>query len=153
MTPLRELWSSLGRKCSDLEEHLREHLVKEEKECMPVIMEHLTKEEMEELVGDIMGTRSAEQMREILSLVVKELPEHEQKDMREHMKGAMRGTFFEKWLMMDGGGGFVDSEWNMEKQTATPTIGVTRKKEGGKEGEEKGEEKGANRVRKESSAR
>jgi hypothetical protein len=40
-----------------LSQHLMAHLEKEEKQCLPLVVKHLSKEEVHELVGDIMGLR------------------------------------------------------------------------------------------------
>ncbi|GMI12151.1 hypothetical protein TrVE_jg37 [Triparma verrucosa] len=82
--------------------HLNTHLLKEETECMPLITQSLTSDEITSLVGEIMGTRSSEQMKEIMKLTVENLPGDEQENMVKHMNKAMEGTFFEKWLSMGG---------------------------------------------------
>ena len=91
------LVESLVHKTIQMTSHLNTHLLKEETECMPLISQTLTQAEMTELVGDIMGTRSSSQMREIMTLAVNELPRDEQEAMVSHMNKAMEGTFFEKW--------------------------------------------------------
>lgn len=49
-----------------------------------------------------MGQRSADLMTKILNLAVCALPRDERQDMVKHMKKAMVGTFFEKWLSRGG---------------------------------------------------
>tara|TARA_B110000971_G_scaffold189382_1_gene199709 strand:- start:309 stop:524 length:216 start_codon:yes stop_codon:yes gene_type:complete len=53
----------------DAVSHFIVHLAKEESDCLPLVMEHLTIAEMKDLVGNIMGKRSSENMEEIMSLV------------------------------------------------------------------------------------
>ena len=57
--------------------HLVKHLLKEETQCLPMVQKHLSKEEIADLVGKIMGKRSAEVMTKILNLAVHSLPDEE----------------------------------------------------------------------------
>jgi hemerythrin-like domain-containing protein len=45
-------------------QHLMVHLEKEETQCMPLVVKHLNKEEINDLVGQIMGKRSSETIAE-----------------------------------------------------------------------------------------
>ena len=72
------LVENLVHKTIQMTSHLNTHLLKEETECMPLISQTLTQSEMTELVGDIMGTRSSAQMKEIMTLAVNELRKDEQ---------------------------------------------------------------------------
>jgi len=83
------------------------HLEKEESQCMPLIQQHFTHSELEDMVGNIMGKRSSDKMREILKISVENLPEGEREDMRDHMVACMKDTFFEKWLSRLVGKGVV----------------------------------------------
>jgi len=87
---------------TNLLEHLMEHLEKEETECMPLVVKHLNKEEINDVVGQIMGKRSSETIAKIMSMAVENLDEADREEMVRHMKQAMVGTFFEKWLSMSG---------------------------------------------------
>ena len=91
MSQLREL----ATKSHDF---LVDHLAKEESHLMPLIQQHFTNDELSDLVGNIMGKRSSDNMRQIMDISVENLPEDEQEDMRMHMTACMKGTFFEKWL-------------------------------------------------------
>jgi hypothetical protein len=42
-----------------LSQHLMVHLEKEETQCLPLVVKHMSKSEIHELVGNIMGKRSA----------------------------------------------------------------------------------------------
>jgi hypothetical protein len=82
--------------------HLMNHLDKEETHCMPLVAQYLTKTEINDLVGKIMGKRSSELMSQILTMAVQNLPEADRDEMIRYMKQAMVGTFFERWLKMGG---------------------------------------------------
>ena len=96
----------ISRKICDHTKHLLDHLMchleREEKQCMPLVREHLTKEEIHDLVGQIMGKRSSDTIAQILSMAVQNLNESDREEMVRYMKQAMMGTFFEKWLAMSG---------------------------------------------------
>lgn len=87
---------------SSLMQHLMKHLEKEETQCMPLVVKLLNKEEINDLVGQIMGKRSSETIAEIMSMAIENLEETDREEMVKHMKQAMVGTFFEKWLAMSG---------------------------------------------------
>jgi iron-sulfur cluster repair protein YtfE (RIC family) len=87
---------------SSLMQHLMVHLEKEETQCMPLVVKHLNKEEINDLVGQIMGKRSSETIANIMSMAIENLEETEHEEMVLYMKQAMVGTFFEKWLAMSG---------------------------------------------------
>jgi hemerythrin superfamily protein len=95
---MKKASAMLDDQIDGLVRHLTQHLEKEETQCLPKIQSLLTKEEISSLVGNIMGKRSAELMGKILELAVKQLPMDERDDMVRHMKDAMAGTFFVKWL-------------------------------------------------------
>jgi len=105
LTIIKNVVLQLKEQTDNLTQHLEQHLKKEETQCLPMVRKHLTDEEISHLVGNIMGKRSAEVMSKILNLAVCSLPAEERDDMVQHMKKAMVGTFFEKWLTM---GGWVD---------------------------------------------
>jgi len=87
---------------ASLMQHLMAHLDKEETQCMPLVVKHLTKSEIHDLVGQIMGKRSSETIAQIMAMAVQNLNESDREDMVFYMKQAMVGTFFEKWLAMSG---------------------------------------------------
>eukprot|EP00535_Pseudo-nitzschia_heimii_P006287 CAMPEP_0197189842 /NCGR_PEP_ID=MMETSP1423-20130617/20482_1 /TAXON_ID=476441 /ORGANISM="Pseudo-nitzschia heimii, Strain UNC1101" /LENGTH=839 /DNA_ID=CAMNT_0042642065 /DNA_START=165 /DNA_END=2682 /DNA_ORIENTATION=+ len=88
-----------------LNQHLMVHLEKEEKQCLPLVVKHLSKSEIHDLVGKIMGKRSSDMIVDILTMAVQNLKEADQEEMVKHMKQAMIGTFFDKWLSMTGWNG------------------------------------------------
>ena len=89
------------------------HLNKEESHCMPLVAQYLTKAEINDLVGKIMGKRSSELMSQILTMAVQNLDEQDRDDMVKYMKQAMVGTFFERWLKMAGLGESEDGGGKM----------------------------------------
>ena len=93
----------------ELMKHLLTHLDKEETHCMPLVAQYLTKSEINDLVGKIMGKRSSELMSQILTMAVQNLNPSDRDDMVRYMKQAMVGTFFERWLKM---GGWIDGSLN-----------------------------------------
>ena len=102
LTIIRNVICQLKDQTDTLTQHLLQHLAKEETQCLPMVQRHLSNDEISTLVGNIMGQRSAEIMSKILNLAVCSLPEDERDDMVNHMKKAMTGTFFEKWLNTGG---------------------------------------------------
>lgn len=103
-----------------LTSHLVKHLAKEETQCLPMVQKHLSKEEIADLVGKIMGKRSAEVMTKILNLAVHSLPDDERADMVFHMKKAMTDTFFEKWLTMGGWSSTVNNSSTSKRKRNEP---------------------------------
>lgn len=99
---LPQLAQQLQESTKNLMRHLITHLDKEETHCMPLVAECLTKAEINDLVGKIMGKRSSELMSQILTMAVQNLNEEDRDDMVRYMKQAMVGTFFERWLKMGG---------------------------------------------------
>lgn len=85
-----------------LTQHLFVHLEKEENQCLPLVVKHMTKSEIHDLVGQIMGKRSSDMIAQILTMAVQNLDEADQEGMVKHMKQAMAGTFFDQWLSMSG---------------------------------------------------
>lgn len=99
---LRNLAQMLLEGTRNLMRHLMTHLDKEETHCMPLVAQYLTKAEINDLVGKIMGKRSSELMSQILTMAIQNLNEADRDDMVHYMKQAMVGTFFERWLKMGG---------------------------------------------------
>ena len=99
---IHDMAQGIQRMTSCLMQHLMAHLEKEEKQCMPLVVKHLNKEEINDLVGQIMGKRSSETIANIMSMAIENLEETEHEEMVRYMKQAMVGTFFEKWLAMSG---------------------------------------------------
>jgi hypothetical protein len=110
---LHKLAQMLLEATRNLMRHLMTHLDKEETHCMPLVMQYLTKAEINDLVGKIMGKRSSQLMSQILTMAIQNLNETDRDDMVKYMKQAMVGTFFERWLKMGG--------W-MEKTGGTPRV-------------------------------
>lgn len=98
-----------------LTRHLLQHLEKEEVHCIPLVKQHLTHDEINDLVGRIMGQRSSDVMIQILNLAVHNLPEEDRDEMVRYMKQAMVGTFFERWLTM---GGWTGGEPNKDGEAS-----------------------------------
>lgn len=69
---------------------------------MPLVEQNLSKSEINDLVGKIMGKRSSELMAQILTMAVQNLNPMDRDAMVRYMKEAMVGTFFERWLKMGG---------------------------------------------------
>lgn len=127
---LKKLAKMLLKGTRNLMRHLMTHLDKEETHCMPLVAQYLTKMEINDLVGKIMGKRSSELMSQILTMAVQNLPEADRDEMVRYMKQAMVGTFFERWLKMGG--------W-MEKTAVKPEEidnggGKTSGGDGGRDG-------------------
>jgi hypothetical protein len=99
---LRRVAEMLLEGTGNLMRHLMTHLDKEETHCMPLVAQYLTKAEINDLVGKIMGKRSSELMSQILTMAVQNLNDADRDDMVRYMKQAMVGTFFERWLKMGG---------------------------------------------------
>jgi hypothetical protein len=85
-----------------LSKHLMAHLEKEEKQCMPLVVKHLTKSEIHDLVGKIMGKRSSDMIAQIMTMAVQNLNQADREEMVKYMQQAMAGTFFDRWLSMSG---------------------------------------------------
>ncbi|GAX24201.1 hypothetical protein FisN_4Lh293 [Fistulifera solaris] len=94
--------TAIAQHTSTLSQHLMHHLKKEETQCMPLVAQHLSKEEIHELVGQIMGKRSADTIAQIMTMAVQSLNEADRIEMVKYMKQAMSGTFFDRWLLMSG---------------------------------------------------
>jgi len=99
---VRTMVSMLSTYTGRMARHLKAHLAKEEESCLPLVEKHLDTREIHDLVGSIMGKRSSQMMSQILSLAVQNLPQNERVKMMFHMKEAMTGTFFERWLDLGG---------------------------------------------------
>lgn len=94
--------TAIAQHTSTLSQHLMHHLEKEETQCMPLVAQHLSKDEIHELVGQIMGKRSADTIAQIMTMAVQSLEETDRIEMVKYMKQAMSGTFFDRWLLMSG---------------------------------------------------
>ena len=103
-----------------LKEHLMEHLAKEETNCLPLVVQHLDKKEITDLVGQIMGKRSSDQISQIMTMAVENLSGADREGMVLHMKKAMAGTFFERWLSMSGWQGGQNGGEGDSKPAALP---------------------------------
>ena len=105
---------SLAKQVSEstelLSQHLMAHLDKEERECMPLVKKHLSRSEIHDLVGQIMGKRSADTIAQIMDMAVQSLDTADREEMVKYMKQSMAGTFFDRWLLMSGWGSKEESE-------------------------------------------
>eukprot|EP00934_Nitzschia_sp_Nitz4_P002383 Nitzschia sp. Nitz4//scaffold195_size40117//26840//28981//NITZ4_007578-RA/size40117-processed-gene-0.38-mRNA-1//1//CDS//3329540371//2378//frame0 len=99
---LEDLMNSVHDLTCSLSEHLMVHLDREEMQCLPLVVKHLSKSEITDLVGQIMGKRSSDIMSGIMTMAVQSLEQDERHEMVRYMKQAMAGTFFDKWLSMSG---------------------------------------------------
>ena len=99
------LVQSLKDHTRQLSQHLMAHLEKEETQCMPLVIKHLSKSEIHELVGQIMGKRSADTIAQIMTMAVQNLNDADREEMVRYMKQSMAGTFFDRWLTMSGWNG------------------------------------------------
>lgn len=93
-----------------LSTHLMAHLEKEETQCMPLVIKHLSKSEIHELVGQIMGKRSADTIAQIMTMAVQNLDVTDRDEMVKYMKQSMAGTFFDRWLTMSGWNGSAEQQ-------------------------------------------
>ena len=101
-----------------LSNHLLRHLEKEEVHCMPLVLKHLDKAEIHELVGEIMGRRSADTITHIMTMAVQSLEAEERDEMIKYMKQSMKNTFFDKWLLASGWGSSAEQKMS---ETTSPT--------------------------------
>jgi Zinc-ribbon/CHY zinc finger/Ring finger domain len=108
-----------------LSQHLMAHLEKEETQCMPLVIKYLSKSEIHELVGQIMGKRSADTIAQIMTMAVQNLNDSDREEMVRYMKQSMAGTFFDRWLTMSGWNGSSDQqndEDTEERQRVMPLV-------------------------------
>lgn len=113
--------NEVARKISErtrvLSDHLMRHLEKEETQCMPLVLKHLSKSEIHDLVGNIMGKRSADTIAQIMTMAVQSLSENERQEMILYMKQSMQNTFFDRWLKASGWG---TASCNVAQSTRVP---------------------------------
>jgi hypothetical protein len=100
-TPLQVV-QNIRKGTRDLATHLMNHLEKEETQCLPLVVKYLSKSEIVELVGLIMGRRSADTIANIMTMAVQNLAVDDREEMIKYMKQSMAGTFFDQWLKMSG---------------------------------------------------
>jgi hypothetical protein len=98
----QRLARDLEVKTCALLQHLKGHLDKEETYYIPIVKEKLSVSEVNDLIGQIMGRRSAATMANILDLALENLHGAERLSVLEHMKEALSGTYFDRWLQMSG---------------------------------------------------
>jgi iron-sulfur cluster repair protein YtfE (RIC family) len=104
---------TLNEVTQQLSQHLMVHLEKEEQQCMPLVVKHLSKSEIHDLVGQIMGKRSSDMIAQILTMAVQNLNSDDRDEMVTYMKQAMAGTFFDRWLSMSG---WMENDNNINKK-------------------------------------
>jgi zinc finger-like protein len=117
--------NAISERTKRLSQHLMAHLEKEETQCMPLVARHLTKSEIHELVGKIMGKRSADTIAQIMTMAVQNLAEADREEMVRYMKQSMAGTFFDRWLLMSGWMASTSSSEKDDKSNAE-TAGAKR---------------------------
>jgi hypothetical protein len=76
-----KILGSISERTKGLSKHLMTHLEKEETQCMPLVVEHLSKTEINELVGNIMGKRSADTIAEIMTMAVQNLEDADREEV------------------------------------------------------------------------
>ena len=54
---------------------------KEENQCMPLVVKHLSRNEIHDLVGNIMGKRSSDLIAQIMTMAVQNLTRDEREEM------------------------------------------------------------------------
>lgn len=59
---------ALSQHTQSLSKHLYQHLEKEENQCMPLVVKHLSRSEIHDLVGNIMGKRSSELIAKVCEI-------------------------------------------------------------------------------------
>ncbi len=79
-------------------ENMIRHLQREETEVLPLIQRCFSREEMARLVGTILGERPGDLMDTILAMMFRNLTPEARTDMLKHVKHAVDGTFFDRWL-------------------------------------------------------
>lgn len=121
---IKDMARSINDLTAKMEAHLLVHLEKEETNCMPLVKHHLTKSEINELVGQIMGKRSSDTIAQIMTMAVQNLNDNDQEEMVRHMKQAMVGTFFERWLAMSG---WMKDTKSTEKESPTSEEGSNKR--------------------------
>jgi Zinc-ribbon/CHY zinc finger/Ring finger domain len=87
---------------------------------LPLVVKHLSNEEIHNLVGDIMGKRSADLIVQIMTMAVQNLDRDEREEMVKYMKESMAGTFFDRWLSMTGWSGSSQTETTNGIATPAP---------------------------------
>jgi zinc finger-like protein len=108
-----------------LSQHLMAHLDKEETQCMPLVIKYLSKSEIHELVGQIMGKRSADTIAQIMTMAVQNLNDSDREEMVRYMKQSMAGTFFDRWLTMSGWNGSSSAMANNGEKERGATVVLT----------------------------
>ena len=79
---LERMAQTISEKTQSLSKHLMAHLEKEEMQCMPLVVKHLSKSEIHELVGNIMGKRSADVIAQIMTMAVQNLDVDDREEVR-----------------------------------------------------------------------
>jgi hypothetical protein len=105
-----------------LSQHLMAHLDKEETQCMPLVVKYLSKSEIHELVGQIMGKRSADTIAQIMTMAVQNLNDSDREEMVRYMKQSMAGTFFDRWLTMSGWNGSSANANDEENESGAAAV-------------------------------
>ena len=84
--PVDDIMKAIHELTKTLSQHLMAHLEKEEKQCMPLVVKHLSKSEIHDLVGKIMGKRSSDMIAKILTMAVENLDGADREEMVKYMK-------------------------------------------------------------------
>lgn len=81
-----------------LQASLYAHFHKEETVLHPLINNTMTTDEVNMIVGRVLGHRSAEMMESILKILHRHLAKSELERCLDHIQKSVYGTYFEKWL-------------------------------------------------------
>jgi iron-sulfur cluster repair protein YtfE (RIC family) len=81
-----------------LREAVFTHLDNEEEIMHGLMMDHMTKDEVNVIVGRVMGHRSSDDMQKILTLMYRHLSKEEFDICMKSINQSVSGTFFESWL-------------------------------------------------------
>jgi zinc finger-like protein len=74
------------------------HFHKEETMLHPLMRNNMTTDEVNMIVGRVLGHRSAEMMESILKILHRHLTKPEMERCLDHIQKSVYGTYFEKWL-------------------------------------------------------
>lgn len=92
------LVSNLVELLTELKHKILLHFRKEEELLLPLLLTHFTGDELNELVGKILGERSADEVQGVINMLNRGLGMLQRQSALVEMKKAASGTQFEQWL-------------------------------------------------------
>ena len=92
----------INRWTRTLRKHLEMHWQLEEEQCLPLVMKYLSRTEINDLVGKVMGKRSSATLDNIMTMAMQNLKEVDRMEMITCLREALSETFFDSWLKMSG---------------------------------------------------